>query len=340
IIPAVFFFGIKGVVPGIILSSVATWLISRLFLHHEVGRVRVKTEPKDYWKSFHELLHFGLPFTASQLVGTGVQLALPIVVLHMLGTESVGYYRAALGISVGYLGFLITAMGQDYYPRLSAVHDSKEALVKLINEQHRLVMILAVPVILGTLALVPFLVPLVYSLQFGPTVAILEWQMIGDIFKFSSWTMSFAILARCGGTTYFLSELLGGIANVAVTWVCVKMFGLSGLGIGFLGAYILYYFIIWAFVRHELPLKWTSSNIKMMLGAVGAALVVRLLPATRFAHFRTPVALALALVTGVPSLFILWREFMVPKEAQPAAASAAAPAPPVEVSTEVHSSVD
>jgi len=341
-IPAVFFFGIKGVVPAIIGAAICTWAISWFYVHREVGKIRVHTSRQDSWRAFRELFRFGVPFTASQLVGTGVQLALPIVVLHMLGTESVGYYRAALGISVGYLGFLITAMGQDYYPRLSKVVDQPAALVKLINDQHRLVMILAVPVILGTLALVPLMVPLVYSLQFGPTVEILEWQMIGDIFKFSSWTMSFAILARRGSSVYFLSELLGGVANIAVTWLCVKYFGLQGLGIGFLIAYVLYYFIIWMFVRRALPLVWTSSNIKMIVGAVAAALVVRILPATRFAHFRTPVGLALALLTGIPSLFILWREFMVPKDAEPVGVVdiAVEPAESAVVPAEVHSSVD
>jgi len=186
------------------------------------------------------------------------------------------------------------------------------------------------------------MVPLVYSLQFGPTVEILEWQMIGDIFKFSSWTMSFAILARRGSSVYFLSELLGGVANIAVTWLCVKYFGLQGLGIGFLIAYVLYYFIIWMFVRRALPLVWTSSNIKMIVGAVAAALVVRILPATRFAHFRTPVGLALALLTGIPSLFILWREFMVPKDAELVGVVdiVVEPAESAVVPAEVHSSVD
>jgi antigen flippase len=327
---------LNGVVFGVIAAGVVNWAASWYFLRREVERVRARPSREDTRKAVVSLLRFGIPFTASQFVGTGVQLALPFVVLHLLSTDSVGYYRAAVGISVGYLGFLITAMGQDYYPRLSAVSDQPNALVKLINEQHRLVMILAVPVILGTLALVPFLVPLVYSLKFGPTVDILEWQMIGDIFKFSSWTMSFAILARCGSSTYFLSEFLGGAANIGATWLCVRLFGLQGLGIGFLVAYIIYYFVAWVIVRREIPLVWTASNKKMMLGAVAAALFVRLLPATRFASFRTPVGLALAFLIGIPSLMIIWREFMVSGDSD--GPGAGKPGGQAAVPTGVHSS--
>ena len=47
----------------------------------------------------------------------------------------------------------------------------------------------------------------------------------------------------------------------------------------------------------------------MISGAIIAALVIRVLPYTRFAAFRTPIALILALAAGIPSLIIVVREF-------------------------------
>lgn len=307
---AVLVWRLQGIVPALIAGGVVSWGVSRYFVRREVGPIRTRPERRQSFKAAWELLRFGGPFTASMMVGSGVQLVLPMVVLHLLSPESVGYYRAAMGISVGYLGFLITAMGQDYYPRVSAAKEDPQGLVKLINEQHRLIMLLAVPMILGTLALVPLLVPLVYSIKFTPTVEILEWQLIGDLFKFSSWTMSYAILARCGSSIYFLTESIGGVATLVTTWLAVRWLGLSGLGIAFLATYIIYYLAVSVVIRREIPLVWTASNKKMMLAAVAAALVVRILPSTRFAHLRTPVGLALAFAAGIPSLFVIWREFV------------------------------
>jgi PST family polysaccharide transporter len=242
------------------------------------------------------------------IVGTGVQLVLPILVLHLLGTESVGYYKAATAISVSYLGFLATAMGQDFYPRVSAVKDQPRALVELINEQHRLVMILAVPMILGTLALVPYVVPIVYSRKFVPTVEILEWQLIGDLFKYSSWTMSFAILARCRSPVFLLTESIGGLANIVTLWLAVRWFGLPGLGISFLVSYIIYCAVVWVIIHREIHLVWTVSNKMMMLAAVAAALLVRIVPSTSFGNLRTPIALLLALAAGAWSLHAVRRD--------------------------------
>jgi len=309
-IGAVLIWRSQGIVPAVIAGAAFTWGASRYFLQREVKAVRIRPSRKETVKSAWELARFGGPFTLSMLVGTGVQLALPMVVVHLLNPASVGYYKAAAAISVGYLGFLVTAMGQDYYPRVSAVSHQPEALVKLINEQHRLVMLIAVPIILGMLALVPILIPIVYSHKFTPAVDILEWQLIGDLFKFSSWTISFAILARCSSSMYFLTESIGGAAMLAATWLGVRWFGMTGLGVSFLASYLIYYLAVWVVIRREVPLVWTTSNKKMMLSAVAAALIIRILPSTRLATFRTPIALALALAAGVPSLFILWREFM------------------------------
>lgn len=302
----------RGIVPAVISASVVSLAVSSFFIVREVGPIPSAGHRQSRWNGAWSLFRFGGPYTASMLVGSGVQLAMPILVLHLLNTESVGYYRAAAAISVNYLGFLITAMGQDYYPRVSAVRDEPESLVPLMNEQHRLVMLLAVPMILGTLALVPYLVPLVYSSKFAPAVAILEWQLIGDIFKFSSWTMSFVVLARCSSFTYFLIEGIGGVIALATAIPAVRWLGLPGLGISFLATYVLYYFVVWIVVRGQIPLRWTANNKRMLLIAVAAAIIVRLLPATRLEYLRTPLALIFAAVAGISSVVTIYREFVGP----------------------------
>ncbi len=316
-ITSILAWGVKGVVPGIIGSAVVAWLVSGYYVRKSVGPIEPRPNRTQSIRAAWSLLRFGGPFTASALVGTGVQLILPMIVLHMLSTESVGYYRAAAAISVGYLGFLVTAMGQDYYPRVSAAASQPELLAKLINEQHRLIMLLVVPMIIGTLAIVPYMVPLVYSLKFGPTVEILEWQLIGDLFKFSSWTMGFAILARCKTWVYLVVESIGGFFTLLSTWICVRWFGLTGLGISFLATYIAYYLVVWIVIRREVPFSFTTRNKQLMLIGVVAAFAVRMLPATHYAQYRTPFALMVAFAIGIPSLFVIWREFMAGKQQDP-----------------------
>jgi PST family polysaccharide transporter len=298
----------EGIPVAILSGAVVTWSVSQVYASREIGKA-IAVPFGDVLADVKALVRFGMPYTASMFVGTGVQLILPILVLHLLNAESVGYYRAAYGISVGYLGFLVTAMGQDYYPRLSAAANDPAQTASLINTQHRLVMLLAIPIILGTLALVPYLVPLIYSSKFRATVGILEWQLIGDLFKFSSWTMSFAILARASTLTYFLVECAGGVATLGTTWLFVRWLGLPGLGVSFLATYVIYYCVVWWTIRREIQLHWTKINCALMLTGVAAAVIVRILPSTSMAAYRNAVALGLSIAAGLLSLKVLWREY-------------------------------
>jgi PST family polysaccharide transporter len=162
--------------------------------------------------------------------------------------------------------------------------------------------------IMGTLALAPLLVQLVYSPQFGPAVTVLEWQLIGDLFKFSSWTMGFVILARRQTLTLFLVELLAGLNILGMSWLGIRWFGLAGLGIGYLGMYIVHYLVTWLIVRKEIGMTWTTNNKLMLLAASVAALIIRMLPLVGLTYLRTPVALSFAVVAGLGSLIIIWQE--------------------------------
>lgn len=325
-IAAVLIWRTHGVIIAVLGGAIASWAISRVLLrrHCHISGSVSRFFRRETLTAAWSLAQFGGPFTVSTMVGTGVQLALPILVFHLLSTESVGFYKASAAVAVGYLGFLVTAMGQDYFPRLSAVKDNPAALVELINEQHRLVMLLAMPIILGTLALVPYLIPLVYSRKFYPAVAILEWLLIGDIFKFSSWTMSYAILARCKTSIYFMTELIGGITMLVTTWVGVRLFGLPGLGIASVMMFVIYYGLTWIVIRREVPLVWTAANKKMLGAAVLAAAIVRVLPGTRFSAFRTPIALALACAATSFSAIVLWRQYAQGRDSRQRAAAESA----------------
>lgn len=312
-IAAVLLWHQAGIVPAIMAGAFASWIASRLFMHRSLEQAKMRVPFSDAFQSARSLLSFGIPFTASALVGSGVQLALPMIVLHLLNTEAVAYYKAAAAISVGYLGFLVTAMGQDYYPRLSAVRDQPGVMASLIREQYRLVMLLAAPMVLVTLALVPYLVPLVYSRRFAPAAEVLEWQLIGDLFKFSSWTMSFAILAHSKPSVYFLTESIGGVLTLSTAWLGVRFFGLPGLGIAFVATYAAYYAVVRTILRHELPAHQAIENWKLMLPALAAALMIRIVPSTPLSNYRTVIALGLAVMFGCYSLRILWTEYMANK---------------------------
>ncbi len=298
----------RGIVPAVLAGFAVSWAVSYYYMRAGTPTTHVELMWSEVLAAARALLRFGVPYTASMLVGAGVQMIVPVLVLHALGRADVGFYRAAAAISINYLGFLLAAMAQDYYPRVSAAHDQPAVLTQLINDQLRLVLLLGGPIILGMLALVPYVLPLVYSAQFAPASDLLEWQLIGDLFKFSSWTMSFVILARAGSSIYFGTELFGGTILLLTSWLGMRWLGLPGLGLGFMLTSAIYCFVCWLVLWRDLHLRWTTENKLLFLIFAFAMIVVRVLPYLGLGSFRMPVALALAMLLGAGSLYLIWGE--------------------------------
>lgn len=298
----------RGIAPAVLAGFVVSWAVSFCFMRARTLAPHVSVARPEVLAAASTLLRFGGPYTASMLVGAGVQLLVPVLILHALGRNEVGYYRAASAIALTYLGFLLSAMAQDYYPRVAAASEQAATLDRLINEQLRLVLLLAGPIILGMLALVPYLVPLVYSRQFVPAVALLEWQLLGDLFKFASWTMSFVILARAGSTTFFVTELAGGALLLGTSGLGLHWFGLAGVGGSFALTSAIYCLLCWALLRRAIGLRWTMQNKLLFGGFAVAMLVTQALPYAGLGNFRTPLALALAVLSGAGSAYLIWGE--------------------------------
>jgi O-antigen/teichoic acid export membrane protein len=271
-------------------------------LQREAPLLAGGTTTRDVSAAASALLRFGLPFTASSLAGAGIQYVLPILVLRMAGVQSAGFYAAAAMIAVGYAGFFLNVLAQDYYPRVAAVRDRPADLVRLINAQHRVLMIAGMPVVLGLIALAHIVVPLIYSREFAPAVEVLEWQLTGDLLRFSSWVMSFVILARNGSATFLLTETLGGFTLLTASWFGLRWFGLPGIGMAFLVSSVVHNTVVTWIVRRDITLVWSSDNLRMIVAGFSAALIIRCTAVAGFSTLKTVVALAMFTAAVVNSV--------------------------------------
>lgn len=290
----------ESALPWVILGTpVGQLALSSVF----VSQLRLPpahVDPSEIRVAREQLIRFGLPYVGSQLIGSAVQLGMPFLVLHQLGQEQVGYYRAAVLFSTAYIGFLLNALGQDFYPRLSALQSQPKAFLEALNTQQRFVLLLGSPLVAASIALAPLAVSLLFSPEFAPTVGILQWQLVGDLFRFVSWTLGYAVLAGLPSKFYLFTETLGGISLLSFGVWGMYMFGVSGLGIGWMLSYLVYLLVVGATLVLHLQWQPTLSNLGLLLLAVGVAVLAMELP--------QPLKLGLVVVWGlVCVLLLLWQ---------------------------------
>jgi len=217
-------------------------------------------------------------------------------VVQELGVDAAGNYQAAWALGGIYVGFILQAMGTDFYPRLSAVADDEVASTRMVNEQARVSLLLAGPGLLATLALSPLVMAVFYSAEFAGAVPLLRWFCLGMLLRVVAWPMGFIILAKGKQQIFFWTELAAATVQVGLTWLLLDLVGLAGAGIAFVGLYLWHGLLIYGLVQGLYGFRWSRENL--VLGAVFVGLTGLVLAAVELLPFWPGFAVAAVATAG------------------------------------------
>ena len=261
-IPIVFFLGESGVVPSLVCVA-AMGILTSWWYARKIEVERVSSGLREVIAETSALLKLGLVFMASGLMAMGSFYLVRVIVLRKLDIEAVGFYSAAWGFGGLYVGFILQAMGADFYPRLTAVAKDNAECNHLVNEQAEVGLLIAGPGLLATLTFAPLVIQLFYSDKFGPAVEILRWICLGMMLRVTSWPMGFMLIAKGKGTLFFWSELASNLVYLGLVWLGVMMYRLPGAGMAFFGSYVVYWLGIYLIVRRLSGFRWSTTNLRL-----------------------------------------------------------------------------
>lgn len=271
---AVWLWGGQGLIAMVLIAPVVTFFFGHLYVGRldppAGGPIRLH-EMTAEWRLMATL---GFAFMLSGLVTTVGHLTVRTLVQRELGVEALGQFQAAWAIGMTYLGFVLGAMGTDYYPRLVASMSDHEAVTRLVNEQTEVALLLCAPVLLAMLGLAPWVVNLLYSAEFGSAVEVLRWQLIGDILKVMSWPLGFVLLAAGAGKTFIATESIGIGVFVLSTFLLLPVMGVTATGVAFLALYFVYLPLVWWIAVRKIGFRWTRAVKVHALAAIVAALML------------------------------------------------------------------
>jgi PST family polysaccharide transporter len=260
-IPLVYFLRENGIIPSLIavaaMSLACSWWYSR--------KVKMETPPitvSEVRQEAGALLKLGIAFMASGLMTMGAAYIVRITVLHQIGVDATGLYQSAWTLGGLYVGFILQAMGADFYPRLTGRCNDNPACNRMVNEQAQIGLLLAGPGVIATLTFAPLVLVLFYSAKFVGARDLLRWICLGVSMRVISWPMGFIILAKGIQSIFFWCELAWTVVNVGLTWICVQYFGLTGAGIAFFGSYIFHALLIYSIVSRISGFHWSPENKK------------------------------------------------------------------------------
>ena len=294
-VPMVYFFGLEGLVPTLIVVSACAWASAWWFSR----RIRPDTPHMSLAETAAEsasLLKLGLAFMASGLLMAGAAYAVRVVVLREAGLDAAGVYLAAWTLGGLYVGFVMHAMETDFYPRLVGVAAENAECNRLVNEQAQVSLLLALPGVLATLTLASPAIAVFYSAQFAPAAEVLRWICVGMALRVLTWPIGYIVVAKNRQVLFLGIEIAWTVVNVGLTWWLVAEFGARGAGMAFCASYVFHGLLVYPIVRRLSGFRWTKGNRNTALCSAAAIAAV-------FGGFQMlPPHAALALGIGVTVL--------------------------------------
>lgn len=244
-ITIIWMFGQNGVVWFVLSAPLVGVAIGRYYVGRLPEKASQPAHVKGMVSQLRTMMMLGMVFMVSGFVMQLTQMTVRSIVIRDLGLAASGHFQAAWQISMLYIGFILTSMTMDYYPRLShAMVQDRVMANRMVNEQQETALLLAAPVLLGMMSLAPWVITLLYSSAFGPSVELLRWQIMGDVVKVFSWPMGLILVARGEARKYFLVQLSWNVNYLAIIWLGLPKFGLSILGFAYMVSYLINVFLI------------------------------------------------------------------------------------------------
>ena len=261
-VPLYFKLGIDGIVPGIIITSIISLLISRFF-SKKISIIPIKVSKKRTIAVSRNMLTMGFMISFSGFITLGASFLVQIFINRKGSTADVGLYNAGFVIINTYVGLIFNAMGTDYYPRLSSVAHNNELCKQSINQQAEIATLILAPILLVFLVFINWAIILLYSTKFIAVNTMIYWAALGMFFKAASWAIAFIFLAKGTSKLFFWSELFGNIYMLTLNLLGYYYLGITGLGISFMLGYLLYLIQVFIIAKLKFDFSYDKAFLKI-----------------------------------------------------------------------------
>lgn len=242
--------GVDGIVWMLIATPLTGALVAWRYTSRLPSSPALVIPLRELIPRWRVLLTMGFAIMAANIVTNLVQLQIRSNLVDDLGLPSTGHFEASWQVSMTYIGFVLTAMGTDYFPRLTAAILDRDHSNRLVNEQAEVALLLAAPVLIGLAGLAPIAIHVLYSADFGPSIELLRIQALGDTLKILSWPLAFVFLAHGANRFYLAGELLWNAVFFALVTLLLPSFGLVATAIAYVASYLAYLAFTVVVARH------------------------------------------------------------------------------------------
>ena len=250
-VPIYYFFGESGIVPVIVLMALAAMLLT---IHHSYRLYPLQLRgSRGILGEGMEMVKLGVAFVMAGIMGSGAEMLIRSFLNVSSDLDVVGLYNAGFMLTITYAGMVFSAMETDYFPRLSSVNHDLPAMCLTVNRQIEVSLLIVSPMLTFLMIGLPVLMPLLFSSQFLPVVAMAQVAVFSMYVKAVSLPVSYMTLARGDSVAYMMLEAAYDVLLVLLIVYGYRHWGLFGTGVALTASYAADCLLVgaYAYVRYH-----------------------------------------------------------------------------------------
>lgn len=262
-IPLYYYFYQSGVVPAIVLTAIATMMVTVVYSYRHYPLSLRFT--RDMLKSGADMVKLGLAFVVAAAIGSASEMFVRSFLNVEGDMDDVGFYNVTYMLCITYAGVVFSSMDTDYFPRLSAVSKDIAKTNETVNKQMEVSLLILSPMLVALLSLLPILVPLLFSSAFLPMVATAQVAVLAMFFKVLTMPMAYITLARSRSVSYLFLETSYFVVLVISIVLGFRWWGIWGTGLALLIAHVIELGIVGGFAYWQYNYRVTRMVIRYWL---------------------------------------------------------------------------
>lgn len=240
--PLFYFLGLKGIVPAMLISSIVGLCLTHYYSRKiKVDKLHLQT--RTIFKEGKQMLSVGFLIAMQGFASLLVAYLIRIYISHEGGIADVGLYNSGFSMVDMSVGLVLTAIGTEYYPRLSSLANNIEGFTNAINQQIHLALLLLTPIIVLFLLFSHYAIIILLSEKYLSITTMVQILILGTFFKIPGWCYGFAFLAKADSKAFWMNEASFEILRLLSFILLYKYLGLNGIAIAFFLFYVCYTFV-------------------------------------------------------------------------------------------------
>ncbi|MBP6456662.1 MAG: O-antigen translocase, partial [Chitinophagaceae bacterium] len=223
----IYFFGIYGVLVGVVVNQSVVFVFTLFFLKNEIWLVKDNFINKFNNEKFKFIFGFAILALLTTAITPLVSILIRGMIIQKTSLIDAGYYEFVSRISTTGIMFFALTVSSYYIPRLSEISNKRE-LLNEVKTTYKIIIPIITIILISIYLLRFIIIKLLATNDFLQSESLFSYQLIGVFFRIAAQITGFVFLAKARIKTVITLEILLNIVYVTLSLIFIEKWGLVG----------------------------------------------------------------------------------------------------------------